>query len=132
MLGADTNVLVRFVADDDDTQSGQAKQLVADNQPVYLSMLVLAEAFTVLTKVRKFPMSAVHDAYRLLLRSPGFEVEDPQLVGEAIEEGENAGCGFTDALIALQNRVAGCRTTATFDHRAARLGAMQLVESLLP
>ncbi|RYE57011.1 MAG: PIN domain-containing protein, partial [Hyphomicrobiales bacterium] len=121
VLGVDTNILVRFFADDDDLQSAQAKQFIADNQPVYVSMLVLSEAFNVLTKVRKFPMSAVHNGYRMLLRSPGIVVEDPQIVAQALEDGEGATCGFTDALIALQNRAFGCSTTATFDHRAARL-----------
>ena len=131
MLGIDTNVLVRFLADDDDVQSAQAKQFVAGNRPIRVSMLVLAEAFNVLTKVRKFPTSRVHHGYRTLLRSPDFEVETPSVVAQAIENGEVAGCGFTDALIALQNQRAGCITTATFDHRAARLEDMKRVESFL-
>lgn len=131
MLGVDTNVLVRFFADDDDVQSAQAKQFVTANQPVYVSMLVLTETFNVLTKVRKFPAGTVHDSFRLLLRSPGFEIENPSMVSRAVEDGEVAGCGFTDALIALQNRNAGCSITATFDHRAARLESMQRVESFL-
>ena len=131
MLGVDTNVLVRFLAGDDDVQSAQAKQFVAGNRPIRVSQLVLAEAFNVLTKVRKFPMGEIHDGYRVLLRSPDFEVESPSMVSQAIEDGELAGCGFTDALIALQNRDAGCTVTATFDHRAARLEDMQRVESFL-
>lgn len=133
VLAVDTNVLVRFFADDDDLQSVQAKQFITQtaDRRIYLSMLVLAETFTVLTKVRKFPSTAVHEAYRMLLRSPTFTVENPQLVAGAIETGESTKCGFTDALIALQNQAAGCSTTATFDHRASRLDGMQRVEDLL-
>ncbi len=133
MLGVDTNVLVRFLADDDDRQSEQAKLLMGklDNQPIHISLIVLAEAFNVLTKVRKFPMDAVHDGYRQLLRSPGIEVEDPRLVSRALGLGQVARCGFNDALIALQNQAAGCRTTVTFDQKASRLDAMTAVEDLL-
>lgn len=133
VLGVDTNVVVRFFADDDDIQSGQAKQLLGntDNQPIYLSMLVLSEAFTVLTKVRRFSMQAVHEGYRGLLLSPDFQLEDPHLVGRAIDDGAATGCGFADALIALQNQAAGCSVTATFDHRAARLEGMKPAEDFL-
>lgn len=133
MLAIDTNVLVRFFADDDDLQSMQAKRLIAESagRQIYLSTLVLAETFTVLTKVRKFPSVAVCEGYRMLLRSPTFTVENPQMVIQAIDTGERAKCGFVDALIALQNQAAGCNTTATFDHRAAHLDGMQRVEDLL-
>jgi predicted nucleic-acid-binding protein len=133
VLGVDTNVLVRFLAADDDMQSQQAKLLMGnlDNQPIRISLIVLAEAFNVLTKVRKFPMDAVHEGYRQLLRSPGIEVEDPRLVSRALGLGQLARCGFNDALIALQNQTAGCSTTATFDRKATRLDAMTAVEGLL-
>ncbi len=108
VLGVDTDVLVRFFADDDDVQSAQAKRFFTGNQPIYVSMLVLAETFNVLTTVRKFPASAVPDSFRLLLRSPGFELENPSMVAAAVDS-----------------------TTATFDHRAARLESMQRVESFL-
>lgn len=131
MLGVDTNVLVRFLADDDDVQSAQAKQLLGGHAGIYLSMLVMAETFNVLTKVRKFPMRAVHESFREVLSSPAFTVENSPLVARAIEAGEAANCGFSDALIALQNEVAGCDVTATFDHRASRLNGMQRVEDML-
>ena len=133
VLAVDTNVMVRFFADDDDLPSVQAKQLITEtaDRRIYLSMLVLAETFTVLTKVRKFPSAPVHEGYRMLLRSPTFSVENPQMVAMAIDAGERTKCGFTDALIALQNNAAGCETTATFDHRASRLDGMQRLEDLL-
>ena len=129
VLGVDTNVLVRFLAADDEEQELQAKRVISNpsNHPIYLSLLVLSETYTVLTKVRKFPRAAVDDSYRLLLRSPGFRVEDPDMAGRAIEDGASAGCGFVDALIALQNLAAGCRDTVTFDRDASRLTGMSRI-----
>lgn len=133
MLGADTNVLVRFLADDDAEQSAQARTLFTTpaNQPIYLSMLVLAEAFTVMTKVKKFPVAVVLDAYRLLLRSPQIQVERPDLVMTALDDAAETHAGFPDALIALQNAEAECLSTATFDLRAIRLSAMSAVKEHL-
>lgn len=127
VLGVDTNVLVRFLTLDDEVQSAQAQSLFAKsgNQPIYLSMLVLAEAFNVMTKVKKFPQPAVLDSYRLLTRSPDVTIERLDMVSAAIEDAARTNAGFSDALIALQNLEAGCDVSATFDIRAMRLDAMQ-------
>lgn len=126
MLGIDTNVLIRFLTTDDAVQSAQAQRLLIkrENQPIYVSMLVLAEAFNVMTKVKKQPAGAVLDSYRLLLRSPELTIERADMVSSAIEDADRTKAGFPDALIALQNAEANCVTTATFDVRAMRLDAM--------
>jgi predicted nucleic-acid-binding protein len=133
VLGADTNVLVRFLADDDDTQTPMAARLFSDtkNQPIFLSMMVLGETFTVLTRVKRFPPSHVIDAFRDLTRSGAFEIEDLSMLQSALDDAERAGCGLTDAIISRQNLVLGCTTTATFDHRATRLAGMVAVEDHL-
>ena len=126
MLGVDTNVLIRFLTLDDPEQSAQAQSLFtkAENHPIYLSMLVLAEAFNVMTKVKKFPSAAVLDSYRLLARSPAVAIERADIVSAAIEDAARTNAGFSDALIALQNAEAGCDASATFDIRAMRLDTM--------
>lgn len=133
MLGLDTNILVRFLAEDDDLQTQQAKAVMVNraNQPLYLSMLVLAEAFTVMTKVKKFPAASVLGSYRLLMRSPQVIVERPDMVTQAIADAEATGAGLPDALIALQNSEASCTTTVTFDRRATRLALMSPAEEHL-
>jgi predicted nucleic-acid-binding protein len=130
VLGVDTNVLVRFLTVDDEAQFQLVQRMFQreDNQPIYLSGLVLAEAFTVLTKVKKFPRDAVLDSFRLLLRSPQITVERSAMVETAIEDAARTSADFPDALIALQNADAGCSATATFDKRAIRLDAMRSVE----
>ena len=133
MLGIDTNVLIRFLTVDDAVQSPQAQALLTrvENQPIYISMLVLAEAFNVLTKVKKQPASAVLEAYALLLRSPALTIERPELVQMAIDEASRTHAGFPDAMIGLQNAEASCVTTATFDIRATRLASMRPVKDFL-
>ncbi len=49
VLGVDTNVLVRFLAEDDPLQTPQAIQLLTDpaNHPVYLAQVAIIETFWV-------------------------------------------------------------------------------------
>lgn len=133
MLGVDTNVLVRFLAEDDDIQSPQAARLLTDpaNQPVFVSTLVLSECYTVLTRVKKFPAAKVVAAFRMMISSDQFTIERPDLIAAAIDDAERVGCGLADAVIARQNALAGCRSTATFDIRAQRLDQMTAVEDAL-
>jgi predicted nucleic-acid-binding protein len=133
VLGVDTNVLIRFLTTDDEIQTPKANRLLAKpgNHPIYLSVLVLAEAYNVMTKVKKQPAHAVLDSYRLLLRSPALKIERPDLVATAIEDASRTKAGFSDALIALQNAEAQCATTATFDTRATRLDGMSPAEDYL-
>jgi predicted nucleic-acid-binding protein len=133
VLGVDTNVLVRFLAEDDPLQTPQAIQLLTDpaNHPVYLAQVAIIETFWVLTKVKKFPRSKVFAAFRQLLLSDQFKVERPAEIADALDKAEEAGCDLADALIAIVNLQAGCRSTATFDVDAQRLVGMIAVGSQL-
>lgn len=129
MLGVDTNVLVRFLADDDDSQSPAARRLLtlASNHPIYVSMLVLAETYTVLTRVKKFPEAQVREAIWMLVSSSDFVVENTEIVISALEDSARANCGVADAMIAAHNAAANCTTTVTLDRHAQRLPAMTAV-----
>lgn len=133
VLGADTNVLVRFLTRDDPVHSPQTLQLLtkAGNQPVRICVIALVELVWVLTKVKHWPTHNVFSACRGLLESADFEVEEHALVERALVEAEAAGCDLADALIALFNDRAGCEATATFDVNAQRLERMVPVEQRL-
>jgi predicted nucleic-acid-binding protein len=134
VLGVDTNVLVRFLADDDAVQTPQAVRALkaGSNQPIYIGRLVAAETFWVLTKVMKFPRQAVIESFRGLLASVDFKVEAEKLMGRALDDCERVGCDFADALIVLENRQAGCEATATFDADAQKLDGMIPLSDRLP
>jgi predicted nucleic-acid-binding protein len=133
VLGADTNLLVRFVTGDDPTQSPQSLQLVTkdSNQPIHICIVALVEMVWVLTKVKRRPIQEVLNVCRDLIMSSNFRVEQDDLVARAIEDAATAGCDLADALIALVNQKAGCEATATFDTAAQRLEHMVPVERRL-
>lgn len=126
MLGVDTNVLVRFLAEDDALQTPQAIRALsaAENQPIYIGRIVAVETFWVLTKVKKFPRQSVVDALRGVFTSVDFKVEGEDIMMLALDDCERVGCDFADALIALENRKAGCEATVTFDVGALALDTM--------
>ena len=134
VLGVDTNVLVRFLADDDPVQTPQAIGLLTrpGNQPIHIAQVVMVEAFWVLTKVKKFPARDVIISFRRLLLSDHFIIEESAVMIQALDDAETAGCDLADALIAIVNARAGCEATATFDIRAGhRLKDMVVVEERL-
>jgi predicted nucleic-acid-binding protein len=133
VLGVDTNVLVRFLAKDDDVQTPQAAEVLTanGNHPIYVGRVVAVETFWVLTKVKKFPRQQVIDSFRGLLSSVDFKVEAEELVGRALDDCERVGCDFADALIALENNHAGCEATLTFDTDAYPLDDMVPLTSRL-
>ena len=131
VLGADTNVLVRFVTRDDAVQSPQSRDLITDraNQPIRICVVALVELVWVLTKGKRWPIDDVFAACGALLNSGDFEFEERELVIHALEDARNARCDLADALIALFNKRAGCVATATFDGNAQRLEHMTPVVS---
>ncbi len=125
MLGIDTNVLVRFLLRDDETQFQKAKKLiqreVTAGRGVLVSQLVLLETEWVLRSRYGFSKIQMLEVIASLLDTRNMQLEDEQSVEEAIYQWKEASADFADCLIAARNRRLGCNATATFDARAGKL-----------
>lgn len=123
MIGLDTNVLVRYLTRDDETQFRAAKRLFeeieASGETARIDVIVLAELAWVLEISYGFDKPALVSTMEQLLQTVELTVEGRDLVGEAVSEFAKGKAGFADALIGARNRAAGCAVTATFD-RALR------------
>lgn len=121
MIALDTNVLVRWLVDDDVAQGDAAAQFFAElseESRGFISLIVLAELFWVLrSSFGKTPEQA-HDAVEALLASPQLEVEDEETVDLALQRARK-GADFADGLIAMTSELYGCTETVSFDHQAA-------------
>jgi predicted nucleic-acid-binding protein len=131
MLGIDTNVVVRLVVADDADQTGRARKLIEQalgrEEPVLVSLPVLLECEWVLRSRYKFSRAAILTIFRALLEARELSFEDESALEEALFHWKDSACGFSDCLIAAHNRRIGCRATATFDEKAARLpGTIQV------
>ncbi|HEX5665415.1 MAG TPA: type II toxin-antitoxin system VapC family toxin [Hyphomicrobium sp.] len=125
MLGIDTNVLVRFLVRDDEAQYEQARRLIRRElqagQPVFVSQLVLLETEWVLRSRYDLGKEATSSVISGLLDAIDVQLEDEPSVEAALNIWTNSTAGFADSLIGVRNRRLGCRSTATFDAKAARL-----------
>ena len=125
MLGLDTNVLVRFLVRDDDAQFAVARRLIrkqeTNGECVFVSLLVLLETEWVLRSRYGVSKEAIIHEMIGLLQTADVDLEDEPTVEEAIFHWKDSIAEFADCLIGARNRRLGCRATATFDARAARL-----------
>ena len=119
MIALDTNVLVRFLVEDDKEQSRRATALIVkasrSDEPLYVADLVVAETVWVLMRSYKLPKDEIIDILRrlLLARQLTFGAVDTlsrALDGFALGKGD-----FADYLIRESAKAAGCDRVATFD-----------------
>ena len=143
MIGLDSNVLVRYLAQDEPRQSARATQLIEheldERTPGYISVVVLVETCGVLERLYGATPAELHATVRDLLDTRQFSVEHRAEVARALDRlsGRSTGTGtatgiatsgdFADALIAELGIAAGCTRVVTFDRKAAKLGMALLL-----
>ena len=126
MIGLDTNVLVRYLAQDDPVQSARATRLIerelTDRDPGYVGLVVLVETCWVLKRLYGASPAELRDTVRDLLDTRQLVVERRSAVAAALARlGHDAG-DMADALVAECASEAGCERTVTFDKSAVKLG----------
>jgi predicted nucleic-acid-binding protein len=129
MIGLDTNVVVRYLTQDDPQQSRRATQ-VFDHQlttaePGFLSVVTMVETAWVLDCAYGFLDQEIAAAVELLLQTDVLQVENEQEVFTAMIALKERRGTFADALIAALGAKAGCQHTLTFDQKALRLPGFQ-------
>ena len=124
MIGIDTNVLARYIVQDDPVQSEAAVRLIEGrctaHSPGYVGVPVLMELVWVLTAAYRYEKSVVASVLHQILRTTEFVVENRETTWSALREFEAGAADFADCLIAHRNHARGCTRTYTFDRRAAR------------
>ncbi len=123
MIGLDTNVLVRYLVEDDPAQASKAAQLIetrcTEDSPGFVNRVVLCELVWVLESAYDYPRATVAATLESLLRAAELEVDAADAARPALTAYRSRGVDFSDALIGRLNRNAGCDGTAGFDKAAA-------------
>jgi predicted nucleic-acid-binding protein len=129
MIGLDTNVLVRYLAQDDPVQSRKATEIIerglTDQNPGFLSVVAMVETVWALDRAYHLAAHKIAAAVERMLQADMFVVENEQQVFAAmiaLKEGHS----FADAIIAALGAKAGCSFTLTFDQKALRLPGFKL------
>lgn len=125
MIGLDTNILVRYLTQDDRRLSPKANALIEQQltreNPGFVSVVVMAETVWVLRGCYSLSETELGDAIERLLSSEALVVEYEEHVFGAMRLMLTRGAEFADALVGLLAARAGCTHTLTFDRRASRL-----------
>lgn len=130
MIGLDTNVLVRYIMQDDVKQSAKATKLIealdGDN-PGYITMVSVVELYWVLTSCYELTGQQAAQAMEAILRTKQFLVERADQVMRALRVFGDGNADFADCLIERSASGAGCEQTMTFDVKAAKHAGMTLI-----
>lgn len=132
MIGLDTNVIVRYLAQDDPRQSPRAGRLVdsfTTQAPGYLSILTLIETVWVLEDLYARTRPDIAAIVTGLLETQGLVVQSRAVVWQSLQSFSDRGADFADHLIAALGEADGCAKTVTFDKAAARHAGMQLLDA---
>lgn len=132
MIGLDTNVLVRFLTQDDPGQGRLASEALGrltPAEPGWICREVMIELVWVLERAYHLSRPEIAEAIDGLLGARELVVEAADRVGRAAARYRQGGAGFADQMIALAGQEAGCQSTLTFDRKAAGLPGMTLLEA---
>jgi len=125
VIGLDTNVLVRYLAQDDPTQSPQATALIeqrlSPQDPGFVSIVAMVETAWVLERAYGLPPADLAAAIERMLQADVLVIEAEQQVFTAMMALRQGRGAFADALIAALGSRAGCSYTVTFDRKPLRL-----------
>jgi predicted nucleic-acid-binding protein len=131
MIGLDTNVLVRYLAQDDPVQSRKATQLIerrlSEADPGFVSVVAMAETVWVLERVYRLADYEIAAAIERVLQIDVLAVESEQEIFTAMIALKEGRGSFADALVGALGAKAGCSRTLTFDRKASRLAAFELL-----
>lgn len=123
MNAVDTNVLLRYLVEDDPAQVRSAARFFARKcsveDPCFINRIVLCEVVWVLSRIYRFTRDQIAATLEHLLNTRELLIEDYNEVAGALRDFRE-GVDFADALAARINRRMGCDYTATFDRKASR------------
>lgn len=131
MKALDTNVLVRFLMDDDANMARRARALLEATHQRGQSFLVvtpvLLELIWVLKSTYALARADILDALAALAMMPVLQFESADLVHDLIHHGRTTKLELPDLLIALCARHRGAESTSTFDAKAAKSDLFELI-----
>jgi predicted nucleic-acid-binding protein len=119
LIGLDTNVLVRYLTQDDPAQARQATQAMESaakaGEILFVSTIVVCELVWVLEDVYGYNPTDIADVLDKILRTGSFVFEDKDLLWQAFEDYQRGKGDLSDYLVGRIGKAVGCAHTLTFD-----------------
>ena len=122
MVALDTNVIVRYIVQDDPLQAKAAtrifeKEITRDNRG-FISCIALCETLWVLGRGYKQPKEKLVEVLSTILGIDNLEIEHRDLVRGALGDYRDGKADFSDYLLARIGKDAGACGTYSFDQNA--------------
>jgi len=131
MIGLDTNVVVRYLAQDDPLQSAKATQIferrLTEQEPGFISLVTVVETVWVLDTVYGLSAREIAQAVERMLQADTLLIQNEQEVFTAVVALKSGRGSFADALVGALGSWAGCGSTLTFDRKAGRLEGFEVL-----
>lgn len=126
MIGLDTNVLVRYIAQDDPIQTPMATHLIEQvcsaETPGFIGLIVLVELVWVSETCYGAKRAEITELLRRILSTRQLVVQEAETVWRALHQFQAGNADFSDCLIERMAKAAGCTGVMTFDKSAATSG----------
>lgn len=123
MIGLNTNVLVRYLTQDDPVQAELAtafiEQHLSTSNPGVISHIVLCEVGWVLSRAYHYSREQIAETLNAILTCQEFQVESADLAILAWQDYVQGNADFSDYLIGRTHQRLGARHTVTFDRKAS-------------
>lgn len=132
MKGLDTNVLIRYLVQDDAKQAAAASRFIeghcTEGNPCFVGHITLCEVAWVLESNYGQDRAAIAEVIEQLLQVSQLEVMEPSVVWKALKDYKSSNADFPDHLTARVNESVGCEMTVTFDKKASKQPAFELLK----
>ncbi len=130
MIGLDTNVIIRYLTQDDKKQAAKANKLI-DNQlsasePGFITLISLVEIVWVLESCYAQPKDKVIEVLHSLLTTRQLFIENADMAYLAMKRYTTGKADFSDALIAVISEKGGCTMIVSFDKKGESIGMTML------
>jgi len=131
LIGIDTNVLLRYLTQDDPGQSAAATRFIertlGSRRRGHVSLVTLAELNWVLRTRYGVDREAMSEALLRIMADGRLMIQDAAAAWIALDAFRTPGVDFADALISAVDQAHGCTHSVTFDRGAARVAGMRLL-----
>jgi predicted nucleic-acid-binding protein len=131
MIGLDTNIIVRYLAQDDPAQSPKATQLIerrlTKHNAGFVSVVAIVETAWVLERAYGLTDAEIAAAIESMLQTDVLVLEHEQEVFTAMIALKSGLGSFADALIGALGMNAGCARALSFDRKAVRIPGFELL-----
>ena len=132
MIGLDTNVLLRYLVEDEPTQAKIATDFIEEycslDSPCFVGQIALCELVWVLESNYGQSRKQIGLIIEKLLRIGDLEIMKSDVVWKALHDYKLSNADFSDHLLARKNESVGCKTTVTFDVKASKQPAFTLLK----